>query len=163
MPTAEEMRQLGAEFLASHRARKADVVDLKADSAALVAELVQGTANRKGEVAGQLAEYATEMKEARDAWREHLGAPPPPVEAAPPPPPVKAAPPPPPVEKAAPDDLTAIRGIGASMEMRLSTLGITTFAQLAEASPGEIRARLGDFGRLADVEGWIAQARDLAK
>jgi len=47
------------------------------------------------------------------------------------------------------------------MEARLNELGITTYAHLAEASPGGLRERLGDFGRLARVEQWIAQAREL--
>ena len=143
-----------------------DRAAMKTDTAAFVDELAAGTAARKADVTSQLAEYATEMTEARAAWREHLGAPPPPpvVEVAPPPPPppvVEVAPPPPPVEQVIPDDLTAIRGIGASMQARLTELGITTFAQLAEASPDEVRERLGDFGRLARVEQWIAQAREL--
>jgi len=175
-----------AEYDAAHQAMARETRErlaqdraaMKTDTAAFVDELAAGTAARKADVTSQLAEYATEMTEARAAWREHLGAPPPPpvvevapppppppvVEVAPPPPPppvVEVAPPPPPVEQVIPDDLTAIRGIGASMQARLTELGITTFAQLAEASPDEVRERLGDFGRLARVEQWIAQAREL--
>ena len=80
---------------------------------------------------------------------------PPPVEVAPPPPVVEA----PPVEEVAPDDLTTIRGIGATTQARLNELGIMTYAQLTGASPDELRPR---FGRLANVEEWIEQARELA-
>ena len=150
-----------AEYDAAHQAMARETWErLAADRATL-----------KADTAALMAEYATEMKGAREAWREHLAAPPPPVKAAPPPPPVKAAPPPPPVKAAppppppvrevVPDDLTAIRGIGASMQARLNEFGLTTYARLAEASPAELRDRLGDFGRLARVDEWIAQASDL--
>ena len=60
------------------------------------------------------------------------------------------------------DDLKAIRGIGASMQQRLNQAGIRTFAQLAASTPAALRQALGDVSRLAKVEAWIAQARELA-
>ena len=62
----------------------------------------------------------------------------------------------------APDDLTAIRGIGAGMQRHLNEAGIYTYAQLAASTPAELQRALGDVGRLAKVETWIDQARDLA-
>ena len=101
--------------------------------------------------------------------------------AAPPPPrpsPIAEAPPPPPVEEVAPppalkappaaeeevaaDDLTVIRGIGASLQMRLNQVGIRTYAQLAESTPEELREAAGGL-RLANVEDWIERARKLAE
>jgi predicted flap endonuclease-1-like 5' DNA nuclease len=60
------------------------------------------------------------------------------------------------------DDLTAIRGIGSGMAQHLHEAGISTFAQLAASTPDELRRALGKVARLAKVEDWIAQARDLA-
>ena len=150
---------------------------MKAGTATFVGELAAGTVARRADVAGQMTGYVTEMSEAREAWREHLSPPPPKVKVAPPPkvkaaptlPRVEVAPPPPRVEVAlpppavevGPDDLTVIRGIGPSLEMRLNECGVTTYAQLAGASPDMIREKLGDFGRLAKVEDWISRAREL--
>jgi predicted flap endonuclease-1-like 5' DNA nuclease len=64
--------------------------------------------------------------------------------------------------EAAPDDLTLIHGIGAGMKERLNEAGIHTFVQLAHRDPGTLRESLGDVGRLAKVESWIEQARDMA-
>ena len=104
---------------------------------------------------------------------------PPPVEKAAPPPVVKAsAPSSPPVEKAAPpsvvkaapqaevkevtpDDLTVIRGIGPGTQQRLNAARIYTFAHLAGSTAEELKQILGDAGRLAKVEEWITQAREL--
>ncbi len=60
------------------------------------------------------------------------------------------------------DDLTAIRGIGITMQDRLNRAGITSYAQLAEAKPEHVRKALGKFSRGASVEEWISQARELA-
>jgi len=65
------------------------------------------------------------------------------------------------VKEVTPDDLALIRGIGASMAARLNRMHITTYTQLAEASPDMIREKLGDFGRMAKVEDWIARAKEL--
>ncbi len=60
------------------------------------------------------------------------------------------------------DDLTAIRGIGITVQNRLNRAGITTYAQLAEAKPEHVREVLdGKLSRGASVEAWISQARDL--
>ncbi len=60
------------------------------------------------------------------------------------------------------DDLTAIRGIGITMQNRLNRAGITTYAQLAEAKPEHVREALGNLSRGVQVEAWISQARELA-
>ncbi len=60
------------------------------------------------------------------------------------------------------DDLTAIRGIGITMRDRLNRAGITSYVQLAEAKPEQVREALGKFSRGASVEAWISRARELA-
>ena len=73
-------------------------------------------------------------------------------------------PPPPPVKEAiGQDNLTAIRGIGPTMQYRLNEAGIRTYAQLAQSTPEELRKVLGARAQLANVEDWIAQAQELAK
>lgn len=62
----------------------------------------------------------------------------------------------------APDDLTAIRGIGMATQNRFYKAGIKSYVQLARASPERLQTMLGRFGRGADVEAWIARARELA-
>lgn len=58
------------------------------------------------------------------------------------------------------DDLTLILGIGAVFQKRLNAAGITTFRQLAEASPTDLRAPEIDG---INVDSWIHQARELAE
>ena len=60
------------------------------------------------------------------------------------------------------NDLTAIRGIGITMQDRLTQAGIMTYAHLAEATPEHVREALGPLSRSAKVEAWISQARELA-
>ena len=60
------------------------------------------------------------------------------------------------------DNLTAIRGIGFARQDRLNRAGITTYAQLAEAKPKQVRDALGNLSRGTKVEAWIRQARELA-
>jgi predicted flap endonuclease-1-like 5' DNA nuclease len=66
------------------------------------------------------------------------------------------------VVEAAPDDLTAIRGIGPGIKERLNQAGIYTFAQIAHSTPDALRELLGDVSRIAKVEMWIEQAGDMA-
>ncbi len=61
------------------------------------------------------------------------------------------------------DDLTAIRGIGTATQNRLHTAGIKSYAQLARASPEEVRMKVGKLAGGANVEDWIAQAQELSK
>ncbi len=61
------------------------------------------------------------------------------------------------------DDLTAIRGIGIATQNRLYRAGIKSYGQLARATPEDVRKILGKLARGADVEDWIAQAKQLAK
>ncbi len=60
------------------------------------------------------------------------------------------------------DDLTIIRGIGIVTQDQLYKAGIKTYAALAGARPEELREMLGDVARSAEIERWIAQARELA-
>ena len=60
------------------------------------------------------------------------------------------------------DDLTAIRGIGITIQERLDRAGITTYAQLADTKPEQLREALGRLSRSAKVEAWINQARELS-
>ena len=67
------------------------------------------------------------------------------------------------VQELIPDDLTEIKGIGSGMQKQLYDGGITTFAQLAECTPDDLRRVLGEkFARLApNAENWIEQAKEL--
>lgn len=60
------------------------------------------------------------------------------------------------------DNLTSIHGIGPALQQRLNRAGICTYIQLALSSPDDLRRALGESGRMAHVEDWIAQARALA-
>jgi len=62
-----------------------------------------------------------------------------------------------------PDDLTVIHGLGPTMQRRLNAAGIKTLAQLAGSSAARLRKALGDAGRRAKVEDWIAEAHDLRR
>ncbi len=62
------------------------------------------------------------------------------------------------------DDLTRLRGVGPVLAMRLKAHGITSYAQIAAWSDGDV-ARVSDTLRLGgriERDGWRAQARDLA-
>lgn len=79
--------------------------------------------------------------------------------------PKKAAP-----KKAAPaaegaDDLKKLSGVGPALEKKLLEAGVTTFAQIAawgEAEITEFDEKLSFKGRI-EREGWVEQAKDLAK
>ena len=61
------------------------------------------------------------------------------------------------------DDFTVIRGIRTVAQNRLYRSGIKSFAELACASPEELRSALGALARGAKVEEWISEARKLAE
>ena len=66
-----------------------------------------------------------------------------------------------PPQALAADDLTRIKGIGPVMQRRLGELGISSFRQLAELTPGEMQ-RINsaiDFPGRVERERWIEQAR----
>jgi predicted flap endonuclease-1-like 5' DNA nuclease len=65
-------------------------------------------------------------------------------------------------QERAPDDLAAIRGLGKASQDRLQAAGIKTYAQLAQASPEDLRDILGKRGPGTKAEDWIAQAKTLA-
>lgn len=62
-----------------------------------------------------------------------------------------------------PDDLTNISGIGPSMQRHLYTVGVVTFAQLANMEGELLRSLLPPEtrGEQIDLQGWIEQARNL--
>ncbi len=59
------------------------------------------------------------------------------------------------------DDLKLIRGIGPAFQKRLNTLGIFTFAQLADEDPERLANRMGPLitARRICQDGWIVQAK----
>jgi len=61
------------------------------------------------------------------------------------------------------DDLQVIQGIGPGMAKHLADAGYFSYAQLADSSPEQVREALGKVGKLAKVESWIDQARELMK
>lgn len=105
----------------------------------------------------------------RPARPQETFIPPTPPPASPPPPgttsqPATASAPAPtssPVPGAPADDLTTIKGIGPVYARGLKELGITTYAQLAAATAEQVTAGM-DVRGTANVDSWIAQARDLA-
>ena len=73
--------------------------------------------------------------------------------------------PPSPPAAAKADDLTAIRGVGKVIEKKLHDLGITSFRQIADLTPEEVR-RINeaiDFPGRVEREHWIEQAKGLAR
>lgn len=67
-------------------------------------------------------------------------------------------------EKVAPDDLTAIKGIGPTTQQKLRSLGIRTMADLAGADAEELRKKLGGDQPLSEsqVRKWIDAAKQQA-
>jgi predicted flap endonuclease-1-like 5' DNA nuclease len=59
----------------------------------------------------------------------------------------------------APDDLTEIKGIGPTFARRLTEAGITTFADVANASPDYLR-EVTHAPAVAHPEEWIADAQN---
>jgi len=63
------------------------------------------------------------------------------------------------------DDLKQLSGVGPALEKKLHAAGVTTFAQIAAWTADDVAAmdeKLSFKGRI-EREGWIAQAKDLAK
>jgi predicted flap endonuclease-1-like 5' DNA nuclease len=57
------------------------------------------------------------------------------------------------------DDLTVVEGIGPKISSILQAAGITTFQQLSEATPDELRQKMRAAGiRVADPSTWPEQA-----
>ena len=66
---------------------------------------------------------------------------------------------------AAGDDLKQLSGVGPALEKKLHEAGVTTFAQIAAWTPEDVAAmdeKLSFKGRI-EREGWIEQAKELAK
>ena len=69
-----------------------------------------------------------------------------------------------PQAKPARDNLQVIKGIGPVIERKLNEAGITTFEQLGNLTPADLRRILGNvIERLSDEEALLQQARDLAR
>ena len=63
------------------------------------------------------------------------------------------------------DDLKQLSGVGPALEKKLHDAGVTTFAQIAAWTEEDVAAmdeKLSFKGRI-EREGWIAQAKELAK
>ncbi|MDX8353557.1 50S ribosomal protein L21 [Cognatiyoonia sp. IB215182] len=63
------------------------------------------------------------------------------------------------------DDLKKLSGVGPALEKKLHDAGVTTFAQIAAWTEADVAAmdeKLSFKGRI-EREGWIDQAKDLAK
>ena len=63
------------------------------------------------------------------------------------------------------DDLKRLSGVGPALEKRLNENGVTSFAQIAgwtDADVAEMDEKLSFKGRI-EREGWVEQAKDLAK
>ena len=63
------------------------------------------------------------------------------------------------------DDLKALSGVGPALEKKLHAAGVTTFAQIAAWTEDDVAAmdeKLSFKGRI-EREGWIEQAKELAK
>ncbi len=63
------------------------------------------------------------------------------------------------------DDLKQLSGVGPALEKKLLDAGVTTFAQIAAWTDADVAAmdeKLSFKGRI-EREGWIAQAKELAK
>ena len=70
-----------------------------------------------------------------------------------------------PAAAAGADDLKKLSGVGPALEKKLLAAGVTTFAQIAAWSPEDVAAideQLSFKGRI-EREGWIEQAKELAK
>ncbi|MBE0454592.1 MAG: 50S ribosomal protein L21 [Roseovarius sp.] len=68
-------------------------------------------------------------------------------------------------EPAGGDDLKRLSGVGPALEKKLLASGVTSFAQIAAWTPEDVAAfdeKLNFKGRIAR-EGWIEQAKELAK
>lgn len=66
---------------------------------------------------------------------------------------------------AAADDLKKLSGVGPALEKKLHEAGVTSFAQIAawtDADVAEMDEKLSFKGRI-EREGWVGQAKDLAK
>lgn len=78
----------------------------------------------------------------------------------------KPKPKPKPQPKAEPDDLTAIKGVGAKLAGLLNSLGVTRFEELAAMSESDLEKldeQLGAFRGRWRRDDWVSQAADLAK
>jgi len=70
-----------------------------------------------------------------------------------------------PAAEAGADDLKALSGVGPALEKKLHEAGVTTFAQIAGWGADDIAEmdeKLSFKGRI-EREGWVDQAKDLAK
>ena len=66
--------------------------------------------------------------------------------------------------KAGPDDLKRIRGVGVLIERKLNSMGINSYAQVANWTSAEIDrvSQVLDFKGKVERENWVEQARILS-
>lgn len=76
------------------------------------------------------------------------------------PPPFRTHDPEPPLTAGGSEDLQRVNGIGPVRVGQLAELGITSFAELADADAVDLAAQLGV--AVSQTEDWIGQAADLA-
>ncbi|MBF9152047.1 hypothetical protein [Novosphingobium jiangmenense] len=78
---------------------------------------------------------------------------------------IEASPAPAPAAEATGDDLGRIKGVGPKLKALLTSLGITTYAQIAawtDEDIAKIDAQLGTFAGRAKRDNWVEQAKLLA-
>ncbi|MGR3570742.1 50S ribosomal protein L21, partial [Brevirhabdus sp.] len=64
---------------------------------------------------------------------------------------------------AAQDDLKQLSGVGPALEKKLHAAGVTSYAQIADWTAADLDALDASISAKAEKEGWVAQAKDLAK
>lgn len=78
---------------------------------------------------------------------------------------IEASPAPAPAAEGAGDDLGRIKGVGPKLQALLTSLGVTTYAQIAawtDEDIAKIDAQLGTFAGRAKRDNWVEQAKLLA-
>ncbi|MEE9427279.1 MAG: 50S ribosomal protein L21 [Paracoccaceae bacterium] len=128
--------------------RITDILEKGGDKSGVMAAVGAGSAPRVSEPTAKPAKKAAPKKAEAKAEAPKKAAP------------KKATP-----KKAASDDLKQLSGVGPALEKKLNAEGVTTFAQVAGWKKADIAAmdeKLSFKGRI-EREGWVAQAKDLAK
>lgn len=125
-------------------------------AARIVPPPMAGTLGGIGEVIAVAAQDEVEEAEAEQAAPEPIPVP----EEIPAPQPEPES-----VTAPAADDLSRIKGLGPKLQALLTTLGLSTYAQIAalsEADLAELDAKLGAFAGRPAKDNWVEQAKYLA-